>query len=250
MTSHTIHPSFKSTGIPKYIEKRWESHSSIKSTRITKYNAKRSIQSRFLVQNVHSQYFTHLPCDHDLHSGFKSTRIPKYNAKRLDLTNLLWDQESHLSIKSTRITKYNAKRLRQVDTPSMRSRSHSSIKSTQIPKYNAKRLALLDIPSMRSRVAFELYVHSDSQLQREAIGLTHLCDNTFELAQPDQTSIGKSTRIPKYNTRISALLDIPSMRSRVAFELYVHSDSQLQREAIGLTHLCDNTFELVLLEFF
>ncbi|KAF7831953.1 uncharacterized protein G2W53_014286 [Senna tora] len=59
-----------------------DSHSNIKSTRIPKYNAKRSIQSRFSVQNVFRNDMTHLPWDHKSLSSIKSTRIPKYNAKQ------------------------------------------------------------------------------------------------------------------------------------------------------------------------
>ncbi|KAF7835181.1 uncharacterized protein G2W53_010040 [Senna tora] len=40
------------------------------------------------------------------------------------------------------------------------------------------------------------------------------------------------------------------MRSRVPFEHLILLDSEMHRERIRLTHLCDNTFELVLLEFF
>ncbi|KAF7808031.1 uncharacterized protein G2W53_040192 [Senna tora] len=32
-------------------------------------------------------------------------------------------------------------------------------------------------------------------------------------------------------------------------EQYIHTDSQIQHEAIGLTHLCNNTFKLILSSF-
>ncbi|KAF7832150.1 uncharacterized protein G2W53_014483 [Senna tora] len=40
------------------------------------------------------------------------------------------------------------------------------------------------------------------------------------------------------------------MRSRVPFEHKIHSDSQIEREAIDLTHLCNNTFDLYFLKSF
>ncbi|KAF7839129.1 uncharacterized protein G2W53_007611 [Senna tora] len=82
---------------------------------------------------------------------------------------------------------------------------------------------------MRSRVPLEHEVHSDSQKQREAIGLTHLFNNLFDLYflnsleipsrflaqnvfRHDLTHLPcyheshsgiKSTRIPKYNAKRS-----------------------------------------------
>ncbi|KAF7839110.1 uncharacterized protein G2W53_007592 [Senna tora] len=70
------------------------------------------------------------------------------NVVRHDFTLLPCDHESHSSIKSAQIPKYKAKQLE----------SHSRINSTRIPKYKAKR-----------------------STYREAIRLTHLCNNTFDL---------------------------------------------------------------------
>ncbi|KAF7802305.1 uncharacterized protein G2W53_041416 [Senna tora] len=135
---------------------------SIKSIQIPKYNAKRSLQSRFSIQNGFRHDLKHLPCDHEPHSSIK-------NGFRHDLAHLPCDHEPHSSNKTTRIPKHNAKQSVSLTCATtilnlyfsglfeIQSRfsiqnvfrydlthlpsdhePHSSIKSPWIPKYNAK----------------------------------------------------------------------------------------------------------------